>query len=73
MASPLGDVAVTDQGASQLGNGDGEPETEHVARPLGDVALTSQGVRQSVNGDGEPRFDPIQLWLMLFQAEYEPC
>ena len=55
----LGDVAVTGQGASQLGISDGEPETEPVARQLGDVAVTGQGTSQLGNGDGEPETEPV--------------
>ena len=40
---------------------------------LGDTGLV-MGQTKSLLGeeDGEPRFNPIQLWLMFFQAGYEP-
>lgn len=52
----LGDVARAGQLTSKLEEG---LETGTETNPLGD-------------GNGRPGFDPVQFWLMLFQAGYEP-
>lgn len=71
-ARQLGDVVGTCRVTSQRVNADGAPATEPDARQLDDGSLTGQGASHQGNTEREPRFDPIHLWLMLFQAGYEP-
>ena len=78
----VGDVARNVQGVGQLAEG---PEPAQGANQLGDVARAGQLASELVggsetgtgadplgDGNSRPGFDPVQFWLMLFQAGYEP-